>query len=117
MIQRRQTLLGDENVGRLRRPEECNAPDFLGYIDLRVNRRRSHMSRYSFAVSGPESRREGVIESDSFIAAVDALGQHVEVKTGDELEIGVYGFPPARFRCVGESKSLPVWMPAGQKAA
>jgi hypothetical protein len=104
-------------MGWLRRPDECNAGDFPGYIHLKVNRRRSHMSRYSFAVSGPESRREGVIESDSFLAAVDALGQHVEVRTGDELEIGVYGFPPAKFRCVGELKSLPVWMPAGQKAA
>jgi hypothetical protein len=104
-------------MGSKWRPDERNAPGFLGYINLRENRRRSYMSRYSFAVSGPESRREGVIESDSFIAAVDALGQHVEVRTGDELEIGVFGFPPARYRCVGEVKSLPVWMPAGQKAA
>jgi len=105
-------------MGSLRTPwNECNAHGFPGYIFLKVNRRRSHMSRYSFAVSGPESRREGVIESESFVAAVDALGQHVEVRMGDELEIGVYGFPPARFRCVGELKSLPVWMPAGQKAA
>jgi hypothetical protein len=94
-----------------------NAWGFQGYIVLRESRRRSHMSRYSFAVSGPESRREGVIESDSFIAAVDALGQHVDVQMGDELEIGVYGFPPARYRCVGEARSLPVWMPAGLKAA
>ena len=60
------------------------------------------MSRYRFAVSGPETRQEGVIESDSFTAAVDALGQHVEVRMGDVLEIGVFGFPPARYRCVGE---------------
>lgn len=104
-------------MGWLRRPGECNEPGFPGYINLRVNRRRSIMSRYSFAVSSLETRREGVIESDSFVAAVDALGQHVEVRMGDELEIGVFGFPPARFRCVGELKSLPVWMPAGQKAA
>lgn len=75
------------------------------------------MSRYSFAVSGLDSRHEGVIDSDSFIAAVDALGQHVDVRTGDVLEIGVPGFPPAKYKCVGEIRSLPVWMPAGQKAA
>lgn len=75
------------------------------------------MSRYSFAVSGLDSRHEGVIDCDSFIAAVDALGQHVDVRTGDLLEIGVPGFPPARYQCVGEIRSLPVWMPAGQKAA
>ncbi|HEY4219364.1 MAG TPA: hypothetical protein VGM67_19605 [Gemmatimonadaceae bacterium] len=75
------------------------------------------MSRFSFAVSGPESRQEGIIDSESFTAAVDALGLHVDVQTGDMLEIGVPGFPPARYHCVGELSSLPVWMPAGQKAA
>jgi hypothetical protein len=75
------------------------------------------MSRYSFAVSGPESRQEGIIDSESFLAAVDALGLHVDVRTGDVLEIGVTGFPPATYTCVGEIKNLPVWMPAGQKAA
>jgi hypothetical protein len=75
------------------------------------------MSRFSFSVSGAESRQEGVIDSESFIAAVDALAQHVEVRTGDTLEIGVTGFPPARYECVTKIKSLPIWMPAGQKAA
>jgi hypothetical protein len=75
------------------------------------------MSKFSFSVSRADSRRQGVIESESFVAAVDALGQHVEVQTGDTLEIGVAGFPPARYQCVGEIQSLPIWMPAGQKAA
>ena len=75
------------------------------------------MSRFSFAVSGPESRQEGIIDSESFTAAVDALGLHVSVQTGDVLEIGVPGFPPAKYHCLGELSSLPVWMPAGQKAA
>lgn len=76
------------------------------------------MSRYSFAVSGLDSRREGVIESDSFRDAVDALGQHVDVNTGDTLEIGVFGFPPARYECVGAIRSgYPIWMPSGKVAA
>ena len=76
------------------------------------------MSRYCFSVRGIDSRRDGVIESDSFRAAVDALGQHVDVQTGDLLEIGVLGFPPARYQCVGEIKSgFPVWVPEGQLAA
>ena len=76
------------------------------------------MSRFNFAVSGLDSRREGVIESDSFRDAVDALGQHVEVRTGDTLEIGVLGFPPARYECVGAIRSgYPIWMPSGQMAA
>jgi hypothetical protein len=76
------------------------------------------MSRYNFAVSGLESRQEGVIECESFRAAVDALGQHVDVRMGDVLEIGVLGFPPARYECVGEIRSgLPLWMPSGLRAA
>lgn len=77
------------------------------------------MSRFRFSVNGVDSRQEGVIESDSFVAAVDALGQHVDVRTGDMLEIGVLGFPPARYECVGEITSgHPVWRPAtGQLAA
>jgi hypothetical protein len=76
------------------------------------------MSKFRFSVSNLESRREGVIESDSFIAAVDALGKHVDVHAGDRLEIGVAGFPPALFECVGElSAGRPMWMPAGKLAA
>jgi len=76
------------------------------------------MSKFCFSVNNAESRREGVIESHSFGAAVDALGLHVDVQTGDVLEIGVTGFPPARYECVGEiSSGFPMWIPAGQLAA
>lgn len=75
------------------------------------------MSKYRFSLSGADARREGVIESDSFVAAVDALADHVDVHQGDLLEIGVTGFPPARYQCVGEIKSLPIWMPANPIAA
>jgi hypothetical protein len=54
------------------------------------------MSKFSFSVRSIDSRQDGEIESDSFTAAVDALGNHVTVHTGDVLEIGVLGFPPAR---------------------
>ena len=76
------------------------------------------MSKFRFALSGLETRREGVVESDSFANAVDTLSQHVSVRRGDVLEIGVFGFPPAKYECVGEIESgFPVWMPAGQLAA
>jgi hypothetical protein len=76
------------------------------------------MSKFCFAVSGADSRQEGVIESDSFMAAVDALGQHVDVRTGDMLEIGVLGFPPMKYECVGEiSSGYPVWRPKTQLLA
>lgn len=76
------------------------------------------MSRFCFSVSGIDSRQEGVIESESFTAAVDALGQHVSVRTGDTLEIGVLGFPPMRYECVGSiTEGFPVWRPTFQLAA
>lgn len=77
------------------------------------------MSKYQFAISsGPESvRRAGVVESDSFDEAVVLLGTRITVRTGDSLEIGVHGFPPARYECVGESRSRPIWMPQGRLAA
>ena len=78
------------------------------------------MSRYQFAISsGPESvRQAGVVESDSFDDAVELLGAKIPVRPGDSLEIGVTGFPPARYECVAAVRNgAPVWMPAGRLAA
>jgi hypothetical protein len=78
------------------------------------------LSKYQFAISsGPESvRQAGVVESDSFDEAVLLLGEKIPVRAGDSLEIGVSGFPPARFQCVGAVKNgRPVWVPEGQMAA
>jgi hypothetical protein len=76
------------------------------------------MSKFRFSVSNVETHREGIIESDSFTDAVDNLGHHVDVNKGDVLEIGVFGFPPARYECVGKLRaSQPIWMPAGKLAA
>ncbi|MEP6999968.1 MAG: hypothetical protein ABI969_05790 [bacterium] len=77
------------------------------------------MSKYQFAISsGPESvRQAGVVESNSFDEAVYLLGTKISVQAGDSLEIGVRGFPPARYHCVGEMKSRPIWMPDGRLAA
>jgi len=78
------------------------------------------MSKYQFAISsGPDSiRQAGVVESDSFDEAVMLLGEKVPVQAGDSLEIGVFGFPPARYQCVGAVHGgRPVWMPEGKLAA
>ena len=78
------------------------------------------MSTFQFAISsGPESvRQAGVVESDSFDGAVSLLGERIPVRAGDSLEIGVTGFPPARYHCVGAVNSgSPVWVPAGRLAA
>jgi len=76
------------------------------------------MSKFRFSVSGQDARREGVIESESFVAAIDSLSEHVVVTRGDLLEIGVYGFPPAKLNVSPKSTARqPIWMPAGQLAA
>lgn len=78
------------------------------------------MSRYQFAIcSGPEAvRQAGVVESDSFDDAVVLLGKKIPVRKGDSLEIGVTGFPPARYQCVSAVRNgRPVWMPEGRLAA
>jgi hypothetical protein len=76
------------------------------------------MSRFCFALSNLETRRDGVIESGSFSDAVDELGRQVTVSKGDTLEIGVYGFPPARYECVGLMQGKrPIWFPSGRLAA
>lgn len=76
------------------------------------------MSRFNFSVSNVEKRRDGIIECESFTDAVDALGRQVTFQTGDTLEIGVFGFPPAKFECVGLIQGKrPIFFPAGRKAA
>ena len=77
------------------------------------------MSRFQFAISsGPESiRQAGVVESYSFDEAVLILGRKIPVQMGDSLEIGVSGFPPARYHCIGSTRSRPIWAPEGRMAA
>jgi hypothetical protein len=76
------------------------------------------MSKFCFSVTNLETRHEGIVESESFKDAVSALGKHVSVRRGDLLEIGVNGFPPARFECVGAiGDGQPMWMPANKLAA
>jgi hypothetical protein len=77
------------------------------------------MTRYSFALStNNEISQAGVVQSDSFTDALKLLGEQMTVKAGDTLEIGVYGFPPARYECVaslGQGDIL--WRPSGLMAA
>jgi len=77
------------------------------------------MPRFSFAVrSTNEVREAGVVQSESFGDALSAISEHVSALEGDTLEIGVSGFPPARFECVWLADSgASSWRPAGQLAA
>ena len=76
------------------------------------------MPAFRFAVSTIDSRREGVIETASFGSAMQAIGQQVVLHPGDRIEIGVRGFPPACYDCVGASAGgVPFWMPSDRLAA
>ena len=71
------------------------------------------MSRFRFTLSNAAVRQEGMVDSDSFVNAVDTIWHHVDVKQGDVLEIGVLGFPPARYECVAEiGEGKPFWKAA-----
>jgi len=77
------------------------------------------MPRYQFAIGGTGNVREaGFVRSETFSEAINAISQRVKAETGDTLEIGVTGFPPARYECVwAEHGSARSWRPAGLRAA
>lgn len=59
------------------------------------------MATYTFSLStSDEARQAGVIQSTSFDEALRLVGERMSVSRGDTLEIGVRGFPPARYACV-----------------
>lgn len=77
------------------------------------------MPRFQFVLSTTDGTGEaGVVTSDSFTHALAAVGEHASPKNGDVLEIGVAGFPPARYTCVRTAAGgAPNWLPAHRLAA
>lgn len=77
------------------------------------------MPRFEFAVGSAATFREaGAVNSESFDDALEAITEQVTIRDGDTLEIGVRGFPPARYECVWPKiNGVPSWRPAGLKAA
>lgn len=77
------------------------------------------MPRFEFALSTADAvRQAGVVHSETFDDALSVVGNHITPNEGDTLEIGVRGFPPARFECVSTMiEGEPLWKPAGQLAA
>ena len=58
------------------------------------------MATYTFSLStSDETRQAGLIQSASFQEALQLVGERMPVTQGDTLEIGVKGFPPARYQC------------------
>lgn len=76
------------------------------------------MANFMFSIStGEGMRRVGVVQSDDFAGALDVLESHVQAGAGDVLEIGVAGFPPARFQAVSFEGAPLSWRPQGLMAA
>lgn len=76
------------------------------------------MTRFEFALKSPdEIRQAGVVQSESFSDALSLVSKHVTVQDGDTLEIGVAGFPPARYAFVAsEAVDTVAWRPIGLAA-
>ena len=78
------------------------------------------MATYTFSLGGHDDdmRQAGIIKSASFDEALRLVGQRVAVEQGDTLEIGVKGFPPARYECVEALVDGNIfWKPAPLMAA
>jgi hypothetical protein len=77
------------------------------------------MATYTFSLSTTdESRQAGLIQSSSFDEALRLVGERMTVTRGDTLEIGVKGFPPARYECVEALLDGSVfWQPAASRLA
>lgn len=77
------------------------------------------MATYTFSLSTAEDARQaGIIQSASFDEALRLVGERMTVAQGDLLEIGVHGFPPARFQCVESLFDGTVfWQPARSRLA
>ena len=76
------------------------------------------MTRFEFALKSPdEIRQAGVVQSESFNDALSLVSKNVTVQDGDTLEIGVAGFPPARYAFVASDTIDAVnWRPLGLAA-
>jgi len=76
------------------------------------------MPRFQFSLGADDAVREaGAVLSDSFDEALTAISEQAEVREGDTLEIGVQGFPPARYQFVSFGHAAKAWLPAGRIAA
>jgi len=85
----------------------------------KVPKKEATMATYTFSLSNSEEARQaGVIQSANFDEALRLVGERMSVTQGDTLEIGVRGFPPARYECVESLLDGSVfWAPAPRMAA
>ncbi len=84
--------------------------------------RDGHMPRFEFALrSGDALRGAGVIVTPDFAQALTSIHEHAPIDKGDVITLGVPGFPPAQYECVGveieDGERVPIWKAAGRMAA
>jgi hypothetical protein len=76
------------------------------------------MARFAFALSVEgEIREAGIVSTDSFDEALFEVSRRYRPQKGDTLQIGVPGFPPARYEHTGFARGVKGWRPAGLLAA
>ena len=77
------------------------------------------MPRFKFSVRTSEGSQEaGFVQGGSFGDALAAIGKRIDVDEGAILEIGVDGFPPARYEYVWPgADGYPSWQPTWRPAA
>lgn len=76
------------------------------------------MPRFTFSLAKAGVAAEtGAVLSASFTEALDALAEQPRVSVGDMLEIGVPGFPPARYACVAGGRKGRRFAPSSLLAA
>lgn len=77
------------------------------------------MPRYDFSLSSQleGARLAGAVTGGSFEEALEAIANESQVNEGDTLEIGVKGFPPARYQLVWTAQEGISWRPEHRLAA
>jgi len=77
------------------------------------------MPSFQFTVRTADLVEEsGIVTTESFGDALNAVTEHYSPSEGTTLEIGVRGFPPARYECVLSLNSgRAAWRPSGLLAA
>lgn len=77
------------------------------------------MPRYEFSLNSQSvgTRLAGAVTGGSFEEALEAIANESEVSAGDTLEIGVRGFPPARYQLVWSAQDGISWRAEYQLAA
>lgn len=67
------------------------------------------MTRFWFAHSrGDVIHRSGALEAPNLVEALRVVARRGNPTAGDRLDIGLAGFPPARYECVFQGFETPL---------